>query len=271
LKIKNPLVWVACPGACDTAIRLPKSRMVLQRTDRWEEFPNVDKEVITTYDHKMKTHADLTVFVSEMLYQEEQSQCKEALFLDHGVDFDKFTLVNGNGHMPEDMTNVSRPVVGFFGGIDDHTFDMPFMNQVIDLLPEMSFVFVGKTSIDCSELIDRDNVWMLGQKSYDEIPHYGKTFDVAIMPWRQNRWIEACNPIKLKEYLALGKPVISRPFSELKKYHDVVYEATTAEEFAAAIRQSLVEDDAERISQRQEKVRPFSWDSKAEMILDRLY
>ncbi len=83
---------------------------------------------------------------------------------------------------------------------------------------------------------------MLGKKPYEKIPHYGKCFDVAIMPWRQNRWIELCNPIKLKEYLALGKPVVSTSFPELQNYLDVTYTAKTPEEFVRCIKKALAEE-----------------------------
>jgi len=91
------------------------------------------------------------------------------------------------------------------------------------------------------------------------------------MPWRQNRWIEACNPIKLKEYLALGKPVVSTPFAELEQYLDVVYQARTPEQFVESIKQALDEDSSERIAQRREKVQNASWDSKAQLVLDELF
>jgi glycosyltransferase involved in cell wall biosynthesis len=112
---------------------------------------------------------------------------------------------------------------------------------------------------------------MLGQKPYEQIPHYGKCFDVAIMPWRQNRWIEACNPIKLKEYLALGKPIVSTPFSELQKYREVVYEACTPKEFSDKIRQAIKENCPERIAARKDKVRNETWDSKAKLVLEELF
>ena len=161
--------------------------------------------------------------------------------------------------------------MGFFGGIDSHTSDIDLVKKVIDLLPEMSFVFIGSPSIDCRELLSKKNVIMLGQKPYEQIPHYGKYFDVAIMPWRQSRWIEACNPVKLKEYLALGKPVVSTPFTELQKYHDVVYRANTPEEFTKCIEKALAENSPEHIAARKKKVETSTWDSKAELVLDELF
>ena len=270
LGLHNPVVWVACPAACNVAIKLRKSKLVYQRTDRYEEYPNVDGDIVKECDERLKTSADLTVFVSHTLYEQERSQCRRAFFLDHGVDYEMFAGAEQDGKKPDDIADVARPIVGFFGGIDDHTSDIGFVERVADLLPMMSFVFVGKTSADCSGLASRKNVFMLGQRPYEQIPHYGKCFDVAIMPWRQNRWIEACNPIKLKEYLALGKPVVSTPFPELQQYLDVVYQARTPEQFAESIERALAEDCSERISRRRKRVQNATWENKAQMVLEEL-
>jgi glycosyltransferase involved in cell wall biosynthesis len=271
LLLVNPIVWVACPVACDTAVKMRKKFLVYQRTDRFEEYPNVDASVIRTYDLKLKTLADFTVFVNRSLFDEEADQCKKAIYLDHGVDYQLFSTAEQDRHEPKDIESLPKPIIGFFGAIDDHTSDISFVEKVIDLLPQMSFIFIGSASSDITGLERRKNVWMLGQKPYEQIPHYGKCFDVAIMPWRQNRWIEVCNPIKLKEYLALGKPIVSTPFKELEKYSDVVYIAKTPEDFAGFIKRAIAEDNSERITARRKKVEKATWDSKAQLVLEELF
>lgn len=271
LGIQNPVVWVACPAACDVAMNMKRVKLVYQRTDRFEEYPDVDAETIRRYDQKLKANADLTIFASSSLYEEECKQCKKALYIDHGVDYSMFARAEKLDDVPKEMREMKRPVVGFFGEIEDHTCDVGFIEKLVELMPEISFVFIGKAMADCSGLMGRKNVWMLGKKPYEQIPHYGKCFDVAIMPWRQNRWIQACNPIKLKEYLALGKPVVSTPFPELRTYRDVVYEAKTPEEFADCIKKAHFENNAELVAKRRQKVAQTSWDSKAELVLRELF
>jgi len=257
LGIREPVIWVACPAACDVALKTRCAKLVYQRTDRFEEYPNVDADIIAQYDRRLKANADLTIFVNSTLYDEESDQCRKAILLDHGVDFDMFATAENSEEVPNDIRYIKKPIVGFFGGIDDHTSDIE--------------LFIGKASTDCSRLMARDNVWLLGQRPYEQIPHYGKCFDVAIMPWRQNRWIEACNPIKLKEYLALGKPIVSTPFAELQKYRDVVYEAKTPEEFSKCIEKALAKDSPERVVARRKKVETSTWDNKATLVLNELF
>jgi glycosyltransferase involved in cell wall biosynthesis len=268
LCIDNPIVWIVCLTACNTAIKIKKSRLVYQRTDRHEDTPNVDARILRKYDRQLKNEADLTVYVNKALYNEEYNQCKRAMYLDHGVDYEMFASAEKKQDIPTDMANIKKPIAGYFGGISYHKFDVELMKKIINLLPEFSFVFVGDVPLDFHDRLNTENVWILGQKPYELIPHYGKCFDVAILPWKANKWTEAANPIKLKEYLALGKPIVSTPaFTELQHYLDVVYEANTPETFAESINKALKEDCSERIAARRKKVQDSSWDSKAERAL----
>jgi glycosyltransferase involved in cell wall biosynthesis len=272
LHLSTPVVWVACPAACDTSIKMEKAKLVYQRTDRYEDDPNVDRDAILGYDRKLKANADITVYVNRLLYEQEVAQCKKALLLDHGVDYEMFATAESNTEKPEDIAGIKRPIVGYFGALDGHKIDVGFLDAVAERLADMSFVFIGKPSVDCSGLSARKNVWLLGQKTYEQIPHYGKCFDVAILPWKISKWTEAANPIKFKEYLALGKPVVSTPsFSELQQYRDVVYEASSPEEFAECIRKAYSEDSAELVKKRRHRVAENSWDSKAELVLGELF
>jgi glycosyltransferase involved in cell wall biosynthesis len=271
LGINNPIIWVVCPVACDIALKVKGRKLVYQRTDRFEDFPNVDTKEIKMLDRKLKSNADLTIYVNNSLYKKESNQCRKAFYLDHGVDFEMFASAEQDSNKPVDIADIKKPIVGYFGALDGHKLDVGFMETVIDLLPEMSFVFVGETSLNHSRLLARKNLWMLGQKPYRQIPNYGKCFDVAIIPWRRNHWTEAANPIKVKEYLALGKPLVSTAaFTQLQKYLDVVYVADDPESFAECIKKALEENNPERIAARRKKVEKSSWDDKAQIVLDEL-
>lgn len=271
LKMNNPNVWVACPSAANISINMHKSKLIYQRTDKFEEFPNIDPLMIKKYDLKLKKNADVTFFVNENLYNKEAGECKKACLIDHGVDFESFAMAEKNEKIPEDIKMIPKPIAGFFGGIDDHTFDMDFIDEVAGIAKDISFVFIGKCSIECKQLSSKKNVFMLGQKPYEQIPHYGKYFDAAIMPWKNNLWIENCNPIKLKEYLALGKPIVSTPFSELIKYNDLVYTADNANDFSVLLNRAVSENNIELMNARREKVQNCTWDNQAKLITEILY
>lgn len=267
LGIRKPLIWVACPPGAPVAPKLGGVGMVYQRTDRYEEFSGVDPDLIGGFDRELKDAADTTVFCSTLLFEQEGSECARSFYADHGVDFRRFANAGESPVEPEDVRPIARPRVGFIGGIDSHTFDPDFFVNVARSLPDLEFVLVGACSLP-EGWCPLDNVTMLGQKPYEDVAHYMASCDVLIMPWNRNEWIEACNPVKLKEYLAVGRPVVTTPFHELKRYEGLVRIASTPETFAASIRESLTtEVEPTRLRQRVENE---TWDAKADAVLDEL-
>jgi glycosyltransferase involved in cell wall biosynthesis len=151
--------------------------------------------------------------------------------------------------------------------MSDKTLDVALLEFAAQKLPNVSFVLIGSVTMDVNKLTELPNVYFLGRKRYEEIPFYGKEFDVAMMPWNRNKWIEFCNPVKTKEYLALGKPIVSIDYPELKPYYDVVYPACDYEQFVEGIVKALDERGAELKRKRREMVRDETWDSKVQRII----
>ena len=270
LGMKMPVVLVACPAACQTALVMPRRCLLYQRSDLYEAFPGVDRRIIASYDRRLKREADLTFFVNRKMLADEHTQCKRSIFLDHGVDFEMFSRSESRRIVPDDLRDIPGPIVGYFGTVNSHTVDVDLIARVAGLMPHVSFVLVGPVSDDYEMLTSMPNIWMTGKKTYEQIPVYGRCFDVAIMAWQKTAWIESCNPVKLKEYLALGKPVVTTYFTELENYLDVVYTADTPEEFAASIKQALQEDSLLLAEQRKQKVSNATWDSKAELMMGQI-
>ena len=272
LGIRNPIVLVACPAACDVAVKMKKSALLYQRTDRFEEESGVDVDTIVTYDKKLKAAADVTYYVNRKLFNDESKECRHAFYLDHGVDYDLFASVEKSPNTPEDIADINGPITGYFGSTNGQSFDIALAEKIADFLPEISFVYIGAISPECETLKAKSNVRMLGKKDYEQIPVYGSCFDVAILPWNRNRWTQAANPIKVKEYLALGKPFVCTPvFTQVQEYLDVAYVARTPDEFAECIRKALKEDSPERIAARRKKVEKDTWENKARMLVDELH
>lgn len=268
MNITSPLAWIECPPAVDVVHSLEPVALVYQRTDRYEEFPGADRSRIRAYDRRLKACADMTLFSSGLLFEQESRDCRSAHYIDHGVDFERFFRAgSGSAAEPEDVSALPRPRIGFIGGIDSHTFDEALLVRVARLLPEATFILVGNCSLP-RQWCEADNVYMLGQRPYESVAAYMAACDVLIMPWKQNQWIQACNPVKLKEYLAVGRPVVSTPFDEVRRYEDHVKVVCGPEAFAAAIRDGL-ERPCDGRAQR-ERVRNETWSAKAAEVMSGL-
>lgn len=241
--IRRPLLWVACPPGVEVLEQLRPQAVVYQRTDRYEAFTGVDPQRIAAFDRRLKQRADLTLFCSRALFEAEANDCLRAAYVEHGVDYDRFARAGaGEGGEPADMAPLPRPRVGFIGGIDAHTFDPELFRQVAAAVSEATFVLVGACSLPADWLEGLDNVVALGQRPYEDVAAYMAACDVLIMPWNRSEWIQACNPVKLKEYLAVGRPIVSTPFRELEAYSGLVRVAQDAADFAKQVREALADE-----------------------------
>ncbi len=187
------------------------------------------------------------------------------MLLGHGVDLAHFDPA-ATGPEPTDLAAVPHPRVGFFGGIDDYVVDLPLVRRLAQALPDVSVVLVGAATCPLDDLLALPNVHWLGMKPYDEIPRYGAGFDVAIMPWLQNDWIRFCNPVKTKEYLALGLPVVTTPYPEASAHCDVLAVAQEPEDFVAMVAQALAGESVGTPESRRASVLDDSWSSRADVL-----
>src|SRR4029077_5460250 len=114
----------------------------------------------------------------------------------------------------------------------------------------------------------RPNIHYLGAKPYATLPAYGSAFDVAIIPYRLTQQVFCANPIKLREYLAMGKPVVSVSTPEIDKFADVVAIAHTREEYLAKLDSVLSRvNSPEDIRRRQKRVAAEGWDARLTRVL----
>ena len=262
--IRNPVLWVHCPAGASMMSEISSAAIVMQRTDRFEAFPEGDPAVLSRQIAAMKQAADLTVYAAPHLANEERAHVRRQVLVTHGVDFEMFANAGGaSGHEPGDLLGVRRPRAGFIGGIDAHTFDPQLFLDTAEKLPGVEFVMIGGCSLP-EGWCTLPNVRFLGRKPYDEIAHYMAAMDVLIMPWNGSDWIKACNPVKLKEYLAAGRPVVTTDFMALDGYRDLVRTARGPQEFASQIQNAL--DTSYNAGAARARVKAESWDAKASLV-----
>jgi len=268
--IKHPLLWVACPTAFEVVKRMKGNAfLVYQRTDKFEEYSEQTQKYLIAADRWLSAHANLVLYVSTVLYEEERERNPNSLLVRHGVELDHFDPDKAvKEGIPKDLANIKRPIVGFFGEIEDDTVDMALIGEAVRALPNVSFVFLGRLIADPAPVHGIPNVYFLGKKPYEEVPQYGAQFDLAIMPLKQNRWKYYSNPIKLREYLALGLPIVSAEFSEAANYRDVIYVAHNSEDFIQGIREALEGHGVGSVESRRARVSGNTWEQTALYIAE---
>lgn len=270
LGVRRPSVFVTVPTACAAVERGAWVKAVFNRSDVFSEFPEVDPVGIAACEARLFASADDVLYVSRELLERERGRARRAHFIDHGVDFAHFASARGpagpRAPAPTEIAGLPHPIIGFYGALDDYTVDLDLMIGVARAHPKATLLVIGPQAMELGRLLAEPNVHYLGPIPYEELPRYAAHFDVGIMPWLRNDWIRGCNPIKLKEYLALGFPVVSTRFPQLAPYEDLVHAADTPADFLRGVAAALAAPDAQGAERRRDRVRDASWDALAERV-----
>lgn len=186
----------------------------------------------------------------------------------NGVDVQRFAHLAAQTPRPADVPARGRPVIGFVGALYEW-IDWELMRATAAALADCDFVLVGPIDGrgDVSRVADLPNVRLLGPQPYSRVPAYVQAFDVCWVPFKQDAIGRAANPVKIYEYLALGKPVVTTPVADTESFGDLVYVAQDVAEMVAHLRAAQSDADA-RAAARIAFAQQNSWDVRAREYLD---
>ena len=165
-----------------------------------------------------------------------------------------------------EAANLKGPVIGFFGLIEAW-IDLDLIAFLARSRPDWTFLMVGRAATELGELASAPNVVFTGPKPYESLPNWAKAFDVAIIPYRLTFQVLNANPLKLREYLATGKPVVAVSTPDIEQFSDCVRIAHTPEQYLQEIESALANDTEADRAKRLQAVGKMSWDSRVDEIV----
>lgn len=259
--------WFVVPHPGFLAGRLGESLCVYYCIDDYAAHPGVDTDVIAASDDALSRRADLLFVAPPALLGHKRSLNAHTIFSPHGVDAELFGRARDPATLvPEPARGLDRPVIGYFGSLHDW-IDLDLIDWLAQSRPRWTFLLVGHAAADVSRLRARANVILPGARPYAELPGWAKAFDVAIIPYRLNRQVLNANPLKLREYLATGKPVVSVSNPEIEKFAHVVHIAHGREDFLAKIEAVLADDTPAAAAARIAAVAGETWDARVDTVV----
>jgi glycosyltransferase involved in cell wall biosynthesis len=266
--IRNPITWFMLPHLASVIGNLGEKLSVYYCIDDYSALPDVNEGAVKAMDEETTRKADLVFVASDTLLASKRQLNPNTHFSPHGVDFDHFVRARG-GHAepPAEVRDLPGPVVGFFGLIEKW-IDLDLVNYVAEQRPQWNFVMIGRVAVPEEEVPRRANIHFLGVRPYETLPDYGRRFDVAIIPYRPNRFTRNGNPIKLREYLAMGKPVVTIAAPQSEKYADVVRVARTRAEFLEQLDAAVADRSPAAVERRVARVAVESWDARLRSVLE---
>ena len=264
LNLRGPrALWFSLPNVALLLGRLKERGALLYYQDRYEAFSHVDVERLRADLATLARSCDATVATAGVLADDLVQLGAKPLTVPHGVDLQRFT---SDSTMPEDLRSLPRPLVGHVGLLDDH-ISTDLLLATADAIPAGTLALVGGANIDVAALRSHPRIALLGRRPYDAMPAYIAAFDCCLIPFKVNRLTVAVNPIKLREYLAVGRPVVSVSLPEVLPYADVVRIAKSRSDFAGAVTEVLARPDGDDVrSARRARVELESWDVVAESL-----
>src|SRR6266481_5658696 len=262
LNLRRPIVWVAIPTAADLVNSLGAKLLVYQVSDKYDfnEDSALSRAVIRDMDARLKQRAAVVMYSGRKLY--EEAEVHHRYFLEQAVDYERFA--NLPSETPPDIAAIPRPVLGYVGASDSYTMDVPLIEHVARVRPDWHWVFIGAKSNGVR--LTARNIHFLGTKPYSELPRYYRHIDVCVLPWNQhNTFTSYGSAIKVREYLATGKPVVISPLYEYLQTPGVkIYRSP--DEFIELVEKALARDTPWERQVRQDAVRNCTWDVRARAV-----
>jgi glycosyltransferase involved in cell wall biosynthesis len=211
--------------------------------------------------------ADLVFYSSRKLLTEADRGIEKSHLLEQAVDFDHWSRISlGDLRVADQVERIPHPRIGYFGAIEPWLIDQELIKQAAQERPAWNWIFIGNKSRGL-EIESRPQVHFLPPVSYQELPHYAAGFDVCVLPWNTDvPFTSYGSAIKVREYLASGKPVVISPLPEYESMSGVLRIGRSQDQFLDLVADALGEKDPEQARARQDAVRDGTWDARAEWV-----
>jgi len=262
----NPILWVSCPAAEGVVGKLGESKSIYYCADEHSVFPGLSPETVRLLEESIFKKVNQVIVTSTRLLEAKAPYNTNLHYVPHGVDFDHFSKAAApETAVPEDIARIKKPIIGFYGLIQD-LIDFSLVEYLAKSRPDWSIVMVGPVLFDVGPLPSLPNLHFVGKRTREELPNYVKAFDVCMIPYKLTERTIYANPLKLRQYLASGKPVVSTPLPEVLRYEDLVKVGRTPEEYLQAVEWHLAHRSEEESLRRMDAVRDEGWDH----VMDRI-
>jgi len=214
----------------------------------------------------------IVIATADKLYQEvlkyRQKNCK---LITNGVNVNHFR--DNHYLVPKNIrkiTSQNKTIIGYYGALAKW-IDYKLLSEIAAKRNDWNIVLLGviyDQEIYKSDIIRAKNVYILPPVHYNTIPTYGKCFDVCIIPFKINDITKSTSPIKLFEYMALGKPIVTTPMPECKKYKSVYIADNRADDFIEKINLALKNNNKRYQKLLEKEALENDWSSKADEIIN---
>lgn len=268
--LERPILWIAIPTAVEMIGRFGESLVIYHVSDKYDANTMdhaTDPALIRQLHELAIDRADIIFYSGRKLLAEATLGLERSFLLEQAVDFAHWSRVaNGQLEVAPQIAGIPQPRLGYFGAIEPWLVDQELITRAAHERPSWQWVFVGNRSrgLDIEKL---PNTHFLPAVKYDDLPRYAAGFDVCVLPWETEQpFTSYGSAIKVREYLATGKPVVISALPEYESMSDVLRIARSRDEFFRLVAEALDEKNPEAVRRRQASVAHGTWDARAEWV-----
>jgi glycosyltransferase involved in cell wall biosynthesis len=270
LGMRRPVLWLNPHSAVHMVGEMGEVCVIYDVTDDWTNFDQHTAlaERTKAQDAKLARRADSIIVCSKRLFEMKRGVAKRLYLIENGVNAEHYATVTEPGPVPDVAKKWAKPVFGYTGTVHPERVDVELIEAIARRMDRGSLVFIGPNhlpQLERARLQATGRVHLIDAVPYAELPTYMRAIDVCVVPHRMTAFTESLNPIKLWEYLAVGKPIVSTDVAGFRDYSHLVRIARTANEFVAAMTEAQAEG-LSRVEERRAVAREHSWRRRVDAI-----
>lgn len=265
LGFRAPILWTYNPYSADLVGRLGEAAVVYECVDELAAARGlVRPPVVRELERRLLDRARVVIVTHENLQRDRARPGRPAHLVPNGVDLAHFaTATRPETPIPPELQTLPHPVIGFVGSLQ-YWIDFDLIRALAEARPAWSFALVGPRGR--LGRVDRvqglPNVHLLGPRPYRDLPGYLRGFDVCLNPYRQDEVARHASPLKLYEYLAAGRPVVSVDMPVARQFDAVLAIGRTPETILAGM-DAMLAPAARTAAAGEARIRavaPYAWD-----------
>ena len=262
-----PVLYIFAMQGAQLLGRVPAACTVYDCIDEWAGYETTGSRSwhnTRAMDEALCRGSDAVFVGSDHLAQLKTGLNPETHMVRHAADFAHFnTAAAATIEVPDDIAALPAPRVGLVGVLDKRV-DLDILAHLAGARPDLSLVLIGPVlpNLDLSALTRRPNVHLLGMRTVPQLPAYIAGLDVCLIPYLIDDFTRNIYPLKLHEYLASGRPVVSTPVPACVAHADLVGIADTPAGFLAAVEAALADRAPERDAARIALARANDWEDR---------
>jgi glycosyltransferase involved in cell wall biosynthesis len=271
LGFKKPIIWLSFPTMGDFLDKFDNKLSIYHVVDEYTEYRGVDTAKLKEMERQILKKVDLAIVVSDKLLESKRPLNPNTYKIPNGVDYRAYNdAIKFRDHMPSDIRMIKGPILGY-SGLISYRIDLNMIKEIALTQPQWSIVLIGTVDdTGCEKEIallrQMPNVYFLGMKPIEQVPQYIVAFDICLIPYARNGEVENLSPLKLYDYMAAGKPIVTTDFPAANEFKELIYIANTPDRFLKSIKKALSETDSTISQSRRQAASQNTWEDRIAQI-----